>query len=96
MMISFPNVVKQVAVFTAVSPVTQTALVDVKNASVNEMDDTVDWGIIKSNAPDNMKNPKLAINNCAGLKYRMIQSSFSREISRMKKKKAKKWKIEKL
>jgi hypothetical protein len=66
-MINFPRNVYLVAVSTTVSPVTQTALVDVKSASVKLIGLVVDIGIIKSIAPTKMKNAKLTMNNWAGL-----------------------------
>jgi hypothetical protein len=83
-------VVNRVAVSTTVSPVTHTALVEVKKASVKLMGEYVESGIINKKAPPIIMNPKLTINNCAGLKIRTIKSSLILDISRIKRKNAKK------
>jgi hypothetical protein len=78
------------AVSTTVSPVTHTALVEVKKASVKLIGEYVESGISNKKAPPRIMNPKLTINNCAGLKIRTIKSSLILDTSRIKRKNAKK------
>ena len=59
----FPLVVKANWVSTTDKPVTQTALVEVKRASVKEIPEVVELGIIRSKAPKKITNAKLRINN---------------------------------
>lgn len=66
--IDCPTVVKSRAVSTTVSPVTHTALVEVKSALVNEIPLVVALGSINRKAPAMAKMKKLPTNIMAGLK----------------------------
>lgn len=61
-----PVKVKSFAVSRTMSPVTQTADVDVKRASINEMPCTVAVGSLSSKEPARIRIRKLAINCCTG------------------------------
>ena len=68
MMITFPFIVKQVAVSTTVRPVTQLALAEVKRASINLIFPfTVISGSISKNAPEKIRIRKESANMACGL-----------------------------
>jgi hypothetical protein len=67
-MIIFPKRVKSRAVSFTVSPVTQTADVDVKSASTNPMPDTVAAGLMSRNDPIKISAMKLASTFCTGVR----------------------------
>jgi hypothetical protein len=64
-------------VSTTISPVTQTALVDVNNASINEIPLYVAFGSINNKVPARIIDKKLKIKSCAGFKYVRVKFNFN-------------------
>lgn len=64
---TFPTGVNALAVSTTISPVTQTALVAVKAASINDIFCVCDIGWYNSAVPIKMSKMKLPENSWAGL-----------------------------
>ncbi len=78
--ISFPKNVKSLAVSIAVNPVTQTALIEVKNASAKDISCTVVPGNSKRPAPLNVSNKKLVAILKEGLFIRVYNFCIARAI----------------
>ena len=82
-MITRPSVENVVAISTVESPVTHTALVDVKSASTRDIvtPSSVERGTISSTVPKNIIITKAEARSSAGLVLRRIMLTKSREIS---------------
>jgi hypothetical protein len=76
--------VKKLPVSTTTKPVKHTALVEVNNASINEIPEFAALGSINTNEPITMMIKKLKTNNCAGLIRPLLKLNFNAEISRRK------------